>query len=342
MRLRRALPGLVAAGVLVLIACGDDGPGGEPSGTDASPENDAAGDRYALPDSPAEDSFVADGPTDARAEAEAAVACAGNRICAPSPPAGWSFSAFYEGAARPECGDASAPVYDVAAGLIAAPATCTSCDVGGPTTPGTCNGAMMLYAQAGCAGGATSGAIADAPACTSTSSAASLRWVVSKTDGTCAPPPEQAPVVDAPVWGSVARGCTLATAAGVCPADQTCVEKPESPFLAKACVWREGDVACPSGFGDRRLGFRSFSDTRSCSACAVAYASTCVFNAALRGGPFPSCGGATLPLAPGACVVAGPPAQVTARTFTEACPSTGGEPTGSALPEQPVTTCCTP
>jgi hypothetical protein len=52
--------------------------------------------------------------------------------------------------------------------------------------------------------------------------------------------------------------------------------QPGAPY--EVCVYRSGDVACPTAYGKKTLVYEKFTDTRSCSAC------TC-------GSPSSSCGG---------------------------------------------------
>lgn len=58
--------------------------------------------------------------------------------------------------------------------------------------------------------------------------------------------------------------CAPVDAEPCASASDVCVPRPQSPFLEPICVMREGDTACPVGFPNRTLYYRSISDTRDC------------------------------------------------------------------------------
>jgi hypothetical protein len=118
------------------------------------------------------------------------------------------------------------------------------------------------------------------------------------------------------------------------------VKKPSAPFETKACIWQPGDQNCPAGFGNKRVYFTSYADTRDCSACSVNYQGNCNAYVDLLGDPL-SCGGAHARL--NGCTPGGPPVQLENYVpANEKCATSGGLPTGSASPDQPLTVCCTP
>ena len=293
-----------------------------PPETDAAPNTDAAGD--------ASNDAAGDAGNDA-----APLPCTGQ--CAPALPAGWTFAAVTTGAGPAPACAAGNPSFDAYAGINAADATCSSCAVGAPATPGSCTATLTGYSMPNCTGTASASPLFAAPACNNTAPFASFRQTSNLTPGTCPAPPAQVPVVDPVTWQTHARGCARPAAEGVCAGAGVCLATSAAPFSTKACVFQAGDVACPADFPDKQTFFRGADDTRACTACGVSYAGSC--NVRLRGGPYPSCGGADIG-APGGCAVAGPPIQLAG--VIESCVVSGGAPSGAAVPNDPLTVCCTP
>ena len=352
MPMRRSLGGLVTGAVVALVlACGGVGGG-------AGSRQDAAGDGATSEDSATSGDSASDapgdGPTDAGrgdangdagADADAGPTCTGtDRVCAPSVPGGWALVGLYAGSsadAVPDCVGGAAALFDARAGLVAPPATCSSCEVGAPASPGFCAGTLSLYPMVNCAGAPTNSLPAPAPTCSLTNTAVSMRFTPQNIPGTCPPAPPQVPVVDPPVWQTSARGCDSPAVEGACGSGLVCVTKPAAPLVNRACVWNAGDVACPNAaYADRHVYYQGYADARDCSACAVAYEGDCTQRRMdLRGGP--GCSGATVPAA--GCVAAGPQVQlVNPAPANEKCAASGGAPTGVAVANQEVTVCCTP
>ena len=330
------------------VVVGTDGSGAEDGAHDGHAPIDAASDASvdvdASPDAAAD--ADADAAADAAADADAdagPVACA--EICAPDLPAGWTYASLYASNpanAAPDCAAAAAPLFEANGDIVSTPAACTSCDVGAPTKAGVCPMSVSGYSQPACAGvPVTTFLPFPSPQCNPTSAYASLQTAPGPMkDGECSPPPVQNPVLAPVTWNVQARGCDLPSVAGACAGGSTCVKKPSVPFETKACIWQLGEQDCPAGFADKHLYFTSYTDTRGCSACAVSYAGVCNAYVDLLGNPL-GCGGAHLKV--NGCVAAGPPVQLENYIpENEKCATSGGLPTGSASPGQPLTVCCTP
>ena len=144
--------------------------------------------------------------------------------------------------------------------------------------------------------------------------------------------------------------CGGASDAGGCGDDRLCLPRPLSPFAGELCLWKSGDVLCPStsAFDQRSLRYTAWADTRDCVSC------TC-------GAPSGSCAGSSITLldtagcpsnagsvgelpGSGDCVLsASTPMTVSARfnAVVEAscAPSTGGL-NGTVTDTAPATFCC--
>jgi hypothetical protein len=80
-------------------------------------------------------------------------------------------------------------------------------------------------------------------------------------------------VLPKPVWGTTGRLCSGAFLEGGCPGGELCAPAPE-PGYAR-CVYRTGDVGCPTtagGYTDKHLLYASDTDSRAC-ACTCGGAS---------------------------------------------------------------------
>ena len=134
-----------------------------------------------------------------------------------------------------------------------------------------------------------------------------------------------------------------------CDADTVCVPKVAAPFDAGVCIWAEGDVECPAdtAFTNREVRGAGVVDDRSCSSCSCDAASGQACDDAVvrlwRTGGWvdrsidDACNGAHL----------GPGNTWTGLSFDPgdpsggSCAAAGGDPEGSAEPEQQLTFCCT-
>jgi len=147
-------------------------------------------------------------------------------------------------------------------------------------------------------------------------------------------------------WQTVHSLCPIDVPGEGCDAEQICTDQAAGAI----CIKRQGAYAtCPSGWESITPAFSSATDTRSCTSCTCG-AST---GASCSGGSYSvhaSQGYGTCNLVESGYVTTACKALPTgsneleyvAGTATQgsACPASGGEPTGSFAPEDPVTICC--
>jgi hypothetical protein len=220
------------------------------------------------------------------------------------------------------------------------------------------NGAC--YGPNGFLGSQTCGAGSDCTNGTGACSVSVRANALKVTGGSCVPSQEM-PNVPQISWGVAGEACGGAKTDGVgCNPGQSCLPKPTTPFQQGVCIQQAGDLACPPGqFSQKHLFYGAAVDTRSCTSC------TC---GAAAGG---SCSGtikvfsdqaanscpasnliATLNVTSqaGACADLVNNPAVVGRSATlsavsgGACPPSGGQPTGTAIPDPATATtfCCIP
>ena len=222
-----------------------------------------------------------------------------SHVCAPEAGAGWTGPVAYRQGkgAPPSCpGSYPTKVADGKVGLNAGKATCKcSCD---PATGISCTGTAKLYDVAegafGCIaipGGATAWQGTSSSCSKPTSSTSGQVRLVAPAPskaGTCAA--KSAHAIPTPSWAEETRICNGANpAAGSCASGQSCLPQPGAPY--DLCVYRPGDMACPSAYPQKTVVYEDFKDTRTCSGCSCGSASsTCGGSLQLASG----CSGTTL------------------------------------------------
>ena len=270
-----------------------------------------------------------------------------------APPVGWQGPiAVYEGPIPPACEPAYAGgEYDGHAGPpIFGPASCSACTCAAPTGV-SCATTVTEYSSGGC--GTVRGTVAlAAGTCTDARISGGTRGVSVApgvpSGGACTPG-GGAPSRGAPTWSAEARACSLAASAhgAGCSAGATCAPLPRAPYLARFCVTRSGDVACPGApYGERHVYYASSSDTRACGACGCGAARGETCSGTVQTFQGSACTGALQAIpAPTGCA----PLQDGTRTalYTAvatggSCPASGGAPTGTVTPIGPTTFCCSP
>lgn len=128
---------------------------------------------------------------------------------------------------------------------------------------------------------------------------------------------------------SVCGGAEVIEDAG-CADERECAPLPDED--ATACIWRDGEHACPDGFDQARMVFESIDDERGCESCSC-------------GSPVGLCDSATVSLwNQGTCLV--PAAGVVlgngecdpsgTATSARAASLNVGEPTAFCAPSEPV------
>ena len=277
--------------------------------------------------------------------------------CAAPAPAGWTGPfQIYDG------NPANAPTCPVAAPIVAlqanedmnAPpaAQCSACTCGG-AVGATC-GKGQIAGSNGCSCAANE--FAPATYCYTNLAltacgvgGTSLDAVVKPAvaDGGTCPPDGGAATRPAVTWQRTQLGCMNGrTAAGGCSSGQICLPAPAAPFEHALCVAQDGDVGCPGApYTAKRLLHKAMNDTRGCSACACGAASGVTCPTTITTYSDQNCITATGTLAVPGCAAFATYTAITVDVDAAVggtCAPSGGAPTGTATPSQPVTVCCTP
>lgn len=317
------------------VGAGDAGSGGADSAT-ASSDAGASGDTGTGSDAAGDDA--------------ATPAC----DCVPSAPGGWDGPVLvYEGAsAAPACGGAYPDeVAEGGTALSADPASCSTCTCSGT---GDCDmplgfesGGVDASCGGACLSSVTSNCALLSPSCVV---GQATTWVENHPPanaGTGCAPSAQAPSVSAASWDANARACApdVTLERAICDAGELCA--PEGPFAGALCVYQDGDVACPaSGYSDRHVYFTTIGDDRDCSACSCG--AECDYTWHFFDGADTTCASPIASLTAAHQCVAVTPASDSIRVGAEiasptgACIASGGDPTGSADAQTPITFCCLP
>jgi hypothetical protein len=112
----------------------------------------------------------------------------------------------------------------------------------------------------------------------------------------------------------------------------------------------DNELKCPTGWSDKMIFYGSFDDTRDCSPCecGAPVGSKCIAQVSVYSNN--TCSGVPLldvtvdaagchnPM-DGAALAS---KKATAVYTPGTCEPSGGEPTGSAVPANPITVCCVP
>lgn len=169
--------------------------------------------------------------------------------------------------------------------------------------------------------------------------------------GFCSATGGQATVVPAK-WDGFARACGGAVLTGKgCAINQTCLPKPEAPYVGGLCIKKSGNVNCPAGmFNTKHLFFDDFTDSRTCTGCqcGAPAGSTCAGDIATHSDSIVNqCLAPVVTFQAGACAnLAGNPAAgnskftVTTPPTGGSCAASGGAPSGVAVGTFPQTFCC--
>lgn len=318
-------------------------------------------------------------------------ASCGNGTCVPSPPSGWEGPVvYYEGTATPPSCPSSYPTIKQTASstLDAGTVTCPTCQCGTPSGV-TCSADVVFFDGASCGGSGCWGYWQGVCGSGSPTPPPITVGATCKTQSLCWDPTGATKPVSAAFTNLVAAGGTCTSSSqgtmvkptakytksvracgdptgdpGGCGASNVCVPTAPSGFAQKICIFKAGDVTCPSSAWGKEAVFYTAAptDTRTCSACGC-------------GTPTGGCTGATLELyTDSACLqekdtlavaemsgctnikadsspVASPGCQgnggdsrsmklVGGSGSGATCPKTGGTVTGSADPAGPVTFCC--
>ncbi len=272
-------------------------------------------------------------------------------ICLPEVPAGWTGPVALDSGATapgPCSGDYPTPTTAglLFANLQAPPATC-GCGCANP--PNAACAKATLAVTPSCSSLPTIVAVLnEGSACTPVSIPSAVPWVHLEgnfTAGSCQPQPsENLPPVS---WGIQARACGGATlgATGSCAGTEICA--PGLPGASKSCVYQDGNQTCPAGYGNKQVLYDRAADTRTCTTCSCGTATgDCTGPGAVTLHNQSDCLDAFVrSISLGECSINNaqtPYAKYSGGTPTNvSCAPSGGTPTGTAVPENPVTFCCT-
>lgn len=158
--------------------------------------------------------------------------------------------------------------------------------------------------------------------------------------------------LDEPSFGTRVTACTTPLMEGfACDdvPDQGCLaEAIEEPLSDTLCIWQEGEHACPadSPYAEARVLHADFDDERGCTECACDDPVGLCDNASVTTYSSNNCttGVTALATGEGFCT------QVTAQSLTARylagsptafCPALPVEPMGEAIPNGAITLCCT-
>lgn len=275
------------------------------------------------------------------------------RACVPVAPEGWSGpGAIAQGdnTGEPPMCPASfdAVAYLAYAELVAAPSQCDcACD---PINP-QCDGPVLAFDDAAACDSAQEQVLQEGGNCSGFFTAIDGYYAADPpavVSGACGADPSS---VTPPAEFSTRTTLCVATPIEIgdgCSTGEVCAAVPDAPFEAPACIWIAGDVPCPAGsaFEARTLLHQDIADTRGCTACECgAIGGTCT--ATIEVYDEQLCGGVTLgQLETGAACeqIAGDghSARVIGIQPEATCSvASGAQPAGAAVPDAPITVCCT-
>lgn len=297
--------------------------------------------------------------------------CAGE--CAPLGPAEWLGPALVwvgNPGEAPECPPSAPVAGDLGLADPSAPTLCGACSCDPPQgsctlpttwtaaaaacagdTPGTAHTAFD--APAGWSGACTAkNPVAAGQKCNGVTCVQSLTVApLSLVEGACGvsagSPPPSLPIT----WGKAARSCHGVTAGACAGPSELCAPAAEPGYLR--CLARDGEHACPAPYTDEHRFFSGLDDTRACSPCGCNPPSGSTCTALVAAYADSACSAPiasiTVDTTKPACVDILPTgAALGSKLAAEplyapgACKASGGEPTGAALPINPITICCLP
>ncbi|MEP7124899.1 MAG: hypothetical protein ABJE95_28480 [Byssovorax sp.] len=297
--------------------------------------------------------------------------CAGQ--CAPLGPAEWQGPALVwmgKPGEAPECPPSAPVAGDLGLADPSAPTLCGACACDSPH--GSCALPTTWTAAAATCAGDTSGTahtVFDAPAgwsgactasnalpagqkCNGVSCVQSLTIApLALVEGACgvssrAPPPTL-PIA----WGQAARSCHGVPQGECAGPSERCAPAVEPGY--RRCLTRDGEHACPANYTEEHRFFAGLDDTRGCSPCGCNPPSGSTCAALVSAYADAACSlpvaAITLDATKPACVDILPAgAALGSKLGGEpqyapgACAVSGGEPTGAAVPVNPITVCCLP
>jgi hypothetical protein len=271
--------------------------------------------------------------------------------CVTTPPAGWNGPVvLYDGdpAAVPACPpEHPNTAYEGHGDLVPEPAECAACVCDPPAI--TCQTKLLSFQDdAACTMAGTPVSQPTPGNCLMISPMGSPVAVTADAPtaiaGACSPSGGAA-TLPPPKWQRAGLACSGGGLGLGCGAGKVCTSAGEAPFVAGICVYRSGDVACPSSYPDKHKFTDSVVDTRDCTGCTCGGATgSCAVTTKVYSNA--SCNGGALDVPnDGSCVpVTGNPSSIQIDlTKTGTCPPSGGQAVGSIVAGALATTvCCAP
>jgi hypothetical protein len=278
--------------------------------------------------------------------------CPTGEVCVAGAPTGWSgpIEFYYASSADPSCPALTSVAFTGGTGLVAPPATCSSCTCGGAVS---CTDPVLDFYSDTCTTQCnTATASTTCGTMLNGCGTADPAYVTAKslpTAAGCAPSGQTPTKTQS--WTTNAEGCAPLGVAVACGTGQVCSPVASSSFTT--CVYQAGDVACPGGtYVNKQLIDTGVADTRTCTSCTCGAASGAACSGgAVIVGTTGTCSAGTLVAVPTACRSMGSfqlPASMTILENTApkpndaTCASGGGQPTGTATATTPITVCCGP
>ncbi|HEX2679600.1 MAG TPA: hypothetical protein VHM19_23280 [Polyangiales bacterium] len=279
--------------------------------------------------------------------------CPHGTACVSAPPSDWHGPvAVYAGsAAPPTCADAFAvEAWSGGDDPSFTPATCSACSCTPQSSACASFVDFSTSATPGCGGTACTTSVSAScaeisPPCIAGLSTASLQSKLPSAGGTCTAS-KQSPKKSTAKFGTRVVACALTdTDHGNCDTHELCAPAPQAPFGAALCIWKAGDVSCPSGdYTKHHVYYQKLHDTRSCSACSCD-GPDCSYQWKVFDASDTSCSTPLVSLnSEDQCVQVNPSNDKlrigASVTGTGDCTPQGGSPTGDVTAEDAVTVCC--
>jgi hypothetical protein len=93
-----------------------------------------------------------------------------------------------------------------------------------------------------------------------------VNWSEQSLVGSCEPHSSQS--IPAPSFSLRVTACGMPEDIDACDGGGVCTPRPSDEFSDEACVFRDGDHACPEGdYSERKVYYRDIEDTRGCPTC---------------------------------------------------------------------------
>jgi hypothetical protein len=153
-----------------------------------------------------------------------------------------------------------------------------------------------------------------------------------------------------PAWGNNFRVCGGASdiSPGACPGNEICLPPAGAPY-GSICVYKDGNNACPAGFGIKEVVYKSFTDSRACSSCSCQPSNdVCIAAVTRYQNALNDCSGSTSNLnvteTGSSCITKASQTSFRTTSITKnpsaICAKSGGTLSGTAAEAEATTICC--